>query len=44
MSAEGVHVWKVSEGELTSSPMLSSFHSLNIDAEYVFVFLNTILF
>ena len=42
MSAEDVHVWKVSEGESTNSPMLSSFHSLNIDAEYVFISLNTI--
>ena len=42
MSLEGVNVWKVSEGELTNSPVLSSFCSLNIDAEYVFISLNTI--
>ena len=40
MSARGAHVWKVSEGELTNPPVLSSLHSLNIDAKYVF-FLNT---
>ena len=38
MSAEGAQVWKVSEGESTSSPVLSSFRSWNIDAKYVFVF------
>ena len=41
MSARGVHVLKVSEGELTNPPVLSSLHSLNIDAEYVFFSLNT---
>ena len=43
MSAGGAHVWKVSEGELTNPPMLSSLCSLNIDAEYVFISLNTII-
>ena len=43
MSAGGAHVWKVSEGELTNPPMLSSLHSLNIDAKYVFISLNTII-
>ena len=32
MSAGGACVWKVSEGELTNPPVLSSLHSLNIDA------------
>ena len=36
ISARGAHVWKVSEGELTNPPMLSSLHSLNIDTEYGF--------
>ena len=43
MSAEGACVWKVDEGELTNPPMLSSLHSLNIDAEYVFISLNVIV-
>ena len=43
MSAGGAHVWKVSEGELTNPPMLSSLCSLNIDAKYVFISLNTII-
>ena len=43
MSAGGAHVWKVSESELTNPPMLSSLRSLNIDAEYVFISLNTII-
>ena len=43
MSAGGARVWKVGEGELTNPPMLSSLHSLNIDAEYVFISLNTII-
>ena len=43
MSAEGAHVWKVGEGELTNPPVLSSPHSLNIDAEYVFISLNIII-
>ena len=38
MSAESAHVQKMSEGESTNSPMLSSLHSPNIDAEYVFIF------
>ena len=37
MSAKGARVLEVSEGELANPPMLSSFHSLNIDAEYVFI-------
>ena len=43
ISAEGAHVWKVGEGELTNPPMLSSLHSLNIDAKCVFISLNTII-
>ena len=43
MSAEGAHVWKVGEGELMNPPVLSSPHSLNIDAEYVFISLNTVI-
>ena len=43
MSAEGAHVWKVGEGELTNPPMLSSPHSPNIDAEYIFISLNIII-
>ena len=43
MSAEGAHVWKMGEGELTNPPMLSSLHSLSIDAEYVFIALDTII-
>ena len=43
MSAEGAHVWKVGEGEPANQPVLSSFCSLNIDAEYVFISLNTII-
>ena len=42
MSAEGAHVQKMSERESTNSPVLSSLHSSNIDAEYVF-FLSTII-
>ena len=38
MSAESAHVQKMSEGESTNSPMLSSPHSPSIDAEYVFIF------
>ena len=43
MSAEGANIQKTSEGESTNSPMLSSLHSPNIDAEYVFIFLSTII-
>ena len=43
MSAKGAYVWRVSESELTNPPMLSSLHSLNIDADYVFISLNTIV-
>ena len=38
MTAEGAHVHKMSKGESTNSPVLSSLCSPNIDAEYVFVF------
>ena len=38
MSAESAHVQKMSEGESTNSPVLSSLHSPNIDAKYVFIF------
>ena len=41
MSARGACVLEVSEGELTNPPVLSCLHSLNIDAEYVFISLNT---
>ena len=41
MSARDACVLEVSEGELTYPPVLSSLHSLNIDAEYVFISLNT---
>ena len=43
MSAESAHVWKVGEGEPTNPPVLISFHSLSIDAKYVFISLNTII-
>ena len=43
MSAEGARVWKVGEGESTNLPVLSSPHFLNIDAEYVFISLNSII-
>ena len=43
MSAGGAQVWKVSEGELTDPPVLSNLCSSNIDAEYVFIFLSTII-
>ena len=42
MSAEGVRVWKVGEGELTNPPALSSPCSLHIDAKYVLISLNII--
>ena len=40
MSAGDARVLKLSEGELTNPPVLSSLHSLNIDTEYVFISLN----
>ena len=40
MNAEGAHVWKVGEDELTNPPVLSSPHSLHIDANYVLISLN----
>ena len=43
MSAEGAHVCKMSKGESTNSPMLSSLCSPNIDTKYVFIILNTII-
>ena len=43
MSAEGACVWKVGEGELINPPVLSSPCSLSIDAEYVFISLNSII-
>ena len=43
MSAEGVHFWKVGEGEPANPPVLSSFCSLNIDTEHVLISLNTII-
>ena len=38
MRAESAHVQKTSEGESTNSPVLSSPHSPNMDAKYVFIF------
>ena len=43
MSAEDTHALKLGGGELINSPVLDSLCSLNIDAEYVFVFLNIII-
>ena len=43
MSARDIHALKLGGGELINSPVLDSLHSLNIDAEYVFVFLNIII-
>ena len=37
INAESAHVQITSEGESTNSPVLSSPHSPNIDAEYVFI-------
>ena len=37
MSAGGACVLEVREGESANPPVLSSLHSLNINAEYVFV-------
>ena len=38
MSADSAHVQAASRGESTNSLVASSFHSLTIDTEYVFVF------
>ena len=43
MSARDRHALKLSGGELINSPVLDSLHSLNIDAEYLFIFLNIII-
>ena len=43
MSARDTCALKLSGGELINSPVLDSLHSLNIDAEYVFIFLNIII-
>ena len=43
MSARDTHALKLSGGELINSPVLDSLHSLNIDIEYVFIFLNIII-
>ena len=39
MSSEDTHALELSGGELINSPVLDSLCSLNIDAEYVFLFL-----
>ena len=43
MSAGDTHALEFSGGELINLPVLDSLHSLNIDAEYLFVFLNIII-
>ena len=43
MSARDSHALQLSAGELINSPVLDSLHSLNIDAEYVFIFSNIII-
>ena len=43
MSAGDTHALKLGGGELINSPVLDSLCSLNIDAKYVFVFLNIII-
>ena len=43
MSAGDTHALKLSGCELINSPALDSLHSLNIDTEYVFIFLNIII-
>ena len=43
MSARDTCALKLSWGELINSPVLDSLCSLNIDAEYVFLFLNIII-
>ena len=43
MSAGDTRALKLGGGELINSPVLDSFCSLNIDAEYVFIFLNIII-
>ena len=42
MSADSVHVQGTSGGESTNSPIVSGFHSLFFDAEYVLCFSNNI--
>ena len=42
MSADSAHVQGASGGESMDSPVVSSSHSLTIDAEYVFHFSNII--
>ena len=43
MSVRDTCALKLSGGELINSPVLDSLCSLNIDAEYVFIFLDTII-
>ena len=43
MSAGDTRALELSGGELINSPVLDSLWSLNIDAEYVFIFLNIII-
>ena len=43
VSASDTHALKLSGGELINSPVLDSLCSLNIDTEYVFIFLNRII-
>ena len=42
MSGDSAHVQGTSGGESTNSPVVSGFHSLTIDTEYVFYFSNNI--
>ena len=43
MSAGNTHALKLGGGGLINLPVLDSLHSLDIGAEYVFVFLNIII-
>ena len=43
MSAGDTCALKLGGGELINSPVLASLCSLNIDAKYVFIFLNIII-
>ena len=42
MSADSAHIQGACGGESMDSPLVSGSHSLTIDAEYVFCFLNNI--
>ena len=43
MSARDTHALRLGAGELINSPVLDSLCSLNIDTNYVFIFLNIII-